>query len=522
MRRIDLKSIACAALVAALCAARCAALPVAGAYPSRVIGLKAPNAFEREALARINRERVRAGLGELIWDARLSAVAREHSEDMAEHGYFSEHSPRLGSLGYRMHRAGSSAPNAQFFIFKNGSAEDLMRQLSEGSHPAHLGPANRVGLGIVSRGIRGQRYVTMILCETHVTLDPFPTRPINGKAYRLSGLLDAGYEGPRVAITYPDGTTSEREIGLSAKRRFETIIAFDKGKGRYVVELLGTGKLGPTVLALMRCYSGVDYPPPDSGGVKAEPPRDLRKAEREMLALINKARRGAGLAPLTFDGELAAVARGHSRDMVRNRFFGHISPRRGDLTARMKRAGLHAYAFTENLAQNRTVEGAHKGLMDSPGHRKNILDPRASRVGIGIVRDDSRGIMVTQNFARDYITYDVIALENEFLRTLNAERARKGAGPLAVGETLARAARENSDRMKERGKLGYDRARAILREARLPYAVEMVVLRSTDPPTPGYWPKLLERKYRRVGVGVAQSGGRDGRKDLWTTVMFAE
>jgi len=522
MKRIDLKSILCAVFVAALCATRCAALPVAGRYPSRVIGLQTRNAFETEALAMINRERVTVRLGKLTWDPRLSAVAREHSDDMAEHNYFNEHSPRLGSVAYRMHRAGSPAPNSQFFIFKNGSTDDLMRQLNEGPHPAHLGPVNRIGLGIVSRGIPRQRYVTMILCETSVTLDPFPTRPIYGKSYRLSGTLEAGHERPRVAITFPDGTTAERETGLSAKRSFKTIIAFDKGKGRYVVELLATGKLGPKVLALMRCYSGVDYPPPDPGVGNAEPPSDLRKAERQMLALINRARRKAALAPLKFDGDLAAVARSHSRDMARNRFFAHISPWNGDLAARMKRAGLHAYAFTENLAQNRTVEGAHKGLMDSPGHRKNILDPRASRVGIGIVRDNSRGIMVTQNFARNYITYDTIKLANQFLNALNAQRASKGAGPLVTSETLARAARQNSGRMKERGKLGYDRARAILLEARLPYAVEMVVLRSTDPPTPAYWPKLLERKYRRVGVAVAQSESRDGRKDLWTTVMFAE
>lgn len=510
-----------ALLAAALCARPCSALPVAGAYPSTVTGLKEASALEREALARINKERGVRRPAALVWDARLSAVAREHSNDMATHGYFSEHSPRLGGFTYRLRRAGSSVPNAQSLIFMNSSTDDLMRQLGKADRPAHLGPATRIGVGIATKGL-GQRYVTLILSETHSTLDPFPTRPTYGKRYQLSGRLEAGYEKPQVAMTFPDGTTAEREIALLPGRRFEGIIAFDRGKGKYVVELLAVGKLGPMVLDLMDCYSGVDYPAPETGQPGDTTPTDLRRAEREMLQMINAARAQAGLKPLTFDEKLAAVARGHSADMAANHFFAHVSPRYGDLSARMKRAGLQARAFTENLAQNRTLAGAHEGLMDSPGHRKNILDPRVSRVGIGIVRGAGEAIIVAQNFAQNYVVHDTAALTKEFLATLSTERAKKGAGPMTVTTTLTLVAEANAHEMKTQGKLGYARAQAMLRQKRLPYAVEMVVLRSTDPTGPDHWPKLFEDAYRRIGVGIAQSESADGRKDLWTTVLFAK
>ena len=53
----------------------------------------------------------------------------------------------------------------------------------------------------------------------------------------------------------------------------------------------------------------------------------------------------------------------------------------------------------ENLAYAPDVATAHQGLMESEGHRRNILDPQFRRVGIGIIATDSWGMMITQNFA---------------------------------------------------------------------------------------------------------------------------
>jgi len=497
------------------------ALPRAGAYPSRVAALERPSAVEEEALRRINEERRANGLRPLAWDPILSAVAREHSRDMAEHDYLDYVSPRLGTLDYRRHRAGSPAGNLRLAIARAASVEGLLRQLREGAEPFHLSDGTHLGIGVAKKGLLAGMYVTLIAAETHSTLQPFPTMPLYGRKYRLAGRIEEGYAEPRLIITTPRGDTIEEALRLSAAREFETTVAFDRGKGEYILEIVATGRLGPVVLNLMRCYAGVPYPdPPPATG--SEPlPQDLRRAERTMLEMINRERTRAGLEPLVFDERIAAVAREHSRDMLRNRYFAHVSPTRGDLSARIARAGLAdtARSFTENIAANRSLREAHEGLMNSPGHRKNIMDPLAERVGIGIVRrgDD---ILVTQDFARANPKYDTAALAREFLAAVNEARRAKGAQALSEDATLSRIARENAIAMSRAGRPDYERARELLKKVRVAYAVQIGVLKSGDPPGPGHIAQCLEERYRRIGIGIVQ--GSRGPGHIWTTVLLAE
>lgn len=121
--------------------------------------------------------------------------------------------------------------------------------------------------------------------------------------------------------------------------------------------------------------------------------------EAEMVRLINQERRAAGLQPLTVDPELTAVARAHSREMFREGYFAHQSPITGSPFDRLDAAGVDYRLAGENLALSRNVQIAHEGLMDSPGHRRNILEPGYSRVGVGAITSDQHGTMYTQVFA---------------------------------------------------------------------------------------------------------------------------
>lgn len=127
-------------------------------------------------------------------------------------------------------------------------------------------------------------------------------------------------------------------------------------------------------------------------------PRARPDLEARMLQLVNAERRAAGLAPLRADSEATAVARAHSVDMFARSYFSHVSPDGDDAFARMRAAGLRFLAAGENLALARTLPLAHQGLMESPGHRANILRPHFGRVGIGIVDGGRHGLMVTQKF----------------------------------------------------------------------------------------------------------------------------
>ena len=122
-------------------------------------------------------------------------------------------------------------------------------------------------------------------------------------------------------------------------------------------------------------------------------------SEKEMLQLVNAERRLLGIQELVFDEELTQVAREHSRDMWERRYFAHENPDGENAVHRMLEDEIDFARAGENLALTRTVERAHTGLMNSPGHRKNILDPQFRRVGIGVIDGGVYGKMFTQNFA---------------------------------------------------------------------------------------------------------------------------
>lgn len=121
-------------------------------------------------------------------------------------------------------------------------------------------------------------------------------------------------------------------------------------------------------------------------------------AETHMLTLVNAERAKVGAPALKMDAKIVAVARAHSRDMFMRRYFSHYTPEGTDAGDRLTYGGVMYTVAGENLAYSPDVETAHTGLMNSPEHKKNLLDPQFAHIGIGIIATDSFGIMVTQNF----------------------------------------------------------------------------------------------------------------------------
>ncbi|MDF2959403.1 MAG: hypothetical protein K0S39_1138 [Paenibacillus sp.] len=130
--------------------------------------------------------------------------------------------------------------------------------------------------------------------------------------------------------------------------------------------------------------------PPASNGLTAE--------EQQMVDLVNQARKEAGLTPLSVNTELSKVARLKSQDMVDKNYFSHQSPTYGSPFEMMKQFGISYSTAGENIACNQTVTAAHQALMNSPGHRANILSKDFTEIGIGIVDGGSCGKMFTQQF----------------------------------------------------------------------------------------------------------------------------
>ena len=98
------------------------------------------------------------------------------------------------------------------------------------------------------------------------------------------------------------------------------------------------------------------------------------------------------------DMRLVDLSRKKSKDMIDKNYFGHTSPTYGTPFDALKNNGITYRYAGENLAGAPTVERAHTGLMNSPGHRANILNPNFTHIGIGIVDGGPYGKMYTQTF----------------------------------------------------------------------------------------------------------------------------
>lgn len=129
-----------------------------------------------------------------------------------------------------------------------------------------------------------------------------------------------------------------------------------------------------------------------------EPSSVLSEDEMQMLQSVNEERRKAGLQPLEIHEGLVKLARLKSEDMIKLGYFSHQSPTYGSPFEMITKAGITYRTAGENIAGAPTVVRAHQSLMNSSGHRANILNKNFTHIGIGIVNGGPYGKMFTQMF----------------------------------------------------------------------------------------------------------------------------
>ncbi|MEK5502362.1 CAP domain-containing protein [Bacillus sp. FSL M8-0168] len=118
--------------------------------------------------------------------------------------------------------------------------------------------------------------------------------------------------------------------------------------------------------------------------------------EKEVVDLTNAERTKRGLKPLKLDEKLSSVARKKSEDMRNKNYFDHNSPTYGSPFDMMKKFGITYRTAGENIAKGqRTPKEVVQAWMNSEGHRKNILNPDFTNIGVGYVKD---GNIWTQQF----------------------------------------------------------------------------------------------------------------------------
>lgn len=146
-------------------------------------------------------------------------------------------------------------------------------------------------------------------------------------------------------------------------------------------------------------------------------PSTLEASRTQMLSLINAERAQAGVGPLTRDDALDAIAQARSEDMIARNYFSHQIPRGGSQIPSggmvfdiLDHARLQYEMAGENIALNNyinfypmtgTVQQTNTDLMNSPEHRANLLEPKYSRIGLGLAFEQGTGkLIVTEVFVQ--------------------------------------------------------------------------------------------------------------------------
>ncbi|MDB8791140.1 CAP domain-containing protein [Romboutsia sp. 1001216sp1] len=121
--------------------------------------------------------------------------------------------------------------------------------------------------------------------------------------------------------------------------------------------------------------------------------------QREIVNIVNAERSKRGLAPLTLDSSLSNVATKKSQDMINRGYFDHNSPTYGSPFDMMKQFGINYKAAGENIAMGqKDPQDVMNSWMNSDGHRKNILGPNFTHIGVGIAKASNGQLYWTQMF----------------------------------------------------------------------------------------------------------------------------
>ena len=124
-------------------------------------------------------------------------------------------------------------------------------------------------------------------------------------------------------------------------------------------------------------------------------------AERELFELLNHERSAQNLSELEWDDALFKAARQHALVMLKQKAIDHQLPGEPSVEERLAAAGAHFSYIAENVAVGTNAQSIHSSWMNSPGHRKNILNPRVTAVGIAALGGNG-GLFAVQDFSQSY------------------------------------------------------------------------------------------------------------------------
>jgi uncharacterized protein YkwD len=391
------------------------------------------------------------GVDPPLADGRLFAAADEIAEVVPDEGVVP-----YPLVEFAMQHHGIIEPSPHLLVIWGplDDPEAIVEQLRPRLAELLAGGA-RARLGVGASGLRhdGGGIVVVALQASEVTTKPIPRALPDGGVIRVEGEVAASFASPEVFVTNEDGSvTRARTTGTG--RKFAADVDCGDRQGRLQIEVTAVDASGSSVLANFPVWCNEAAPVE----ITVAPSRDdtspvatEAEAEQRMLELVNQDRADAGLPPLAWDERAAEVARGHSREMLATGDVAHVSQTTGNAADRVKAAGIKTAAVLENIARAYGVAEAEAGLMNSPGHRANLMSKSVTHVGVGIVFGEEvagrREMFVTQVFIRVTPTVDVAEVGAQLREGILDVKALKADDKLdGIAGELAAALAKGEDR----------------------------------------------------------------------------
>jgi uncharacterized protein YkwD len=221
-------------------------------------------------------------------------------------------------------------------------------------------------------------------------------------------------------------------------------------------------------------------------------------SERQLFEALNRERAAQGLSALQWDAALFKAARLHALRMANLNMLEHQLPSESNLETRLAEAGARFSVIAENIAVGSTPAIIHAGWMDSPGHRKNILDPRLTSVGIAAVHGQG-GLFAVEDFSQSVPELSMEQQEQKVVSSL-----------AAMGFRFASATDEARRTCQSDAGLAGNSPKSIMR---------------FEVPDLNKLPEDLERKIRshansRVAVGACRANATPGFSRYRIAVLF--
>ncbi|MGQ0506235.1 MAG: CAP domain-containing protein [Myxococcaceae bacterium] len=479
----------------------------------------APAEAEGRAYQQIVREFEKIGRSAPRLDKRLSVAARAMAEEAVRTS--ASEASDLQAVTEKVSEAQGFDPSPRALVIRGHPLDAAVESFLARKDIADEA-ATHVGVAATRDG--DDAALVVLTTFRKVELSPFPrTVPKVGASHPLCGEVLPPLTAADVYVTQPSGKVEKVPLSKSGRLEFCAPILFPTA-GRYTVEVIGRGERGPEVGALFFTDVG-PRAKQIARELAAREPTSAGPARAEVLEKINALRTANGSPLVKLDDALSKIAQAYAERMSAEGFFAHVAPDGSDLRSRLRSAGYLYGTAGENLGMAAGPLAAHFGIEQSPGHRRNLLDPVFTALGMGVVFErDNRVVLVEILANPQQISSDPL---KDAYKTISDRRSSLKLPALRRSEALERIATDHARRALELdepksqlpGSKVHDRVFSSLDKVATA-AVDFYV--ADAPGMLGESQNLADKKNSLVGVGTVRGdSARFGKGKYFVVVIYA-